>query len=66
MNPDLQLFLNQLKTGIWSLGVLAWMFGITDRSIAAAGDGALVAGDLIQVFTALLLFVGWLFLRPQK
>ncbi len=58
-------FLTQLKTGIWSLGNASWLFGITDRTLAAFADGYLSAVDLVQLFTASFFFVGWLFLKPD-
>ncbi|NJN88008.1 MAG: hypothetical protein HC881_19095 [Leptolyngbyaceae cyanobacterium SL_7_1] len=55
----------RLKTGIWSLGNASWLFGITDRSIAAFSDGYLSAIDITQLFTAAFFFAAWLFLKPN-
>ena len=57
-------FLETLKYGIWLLGVLSWLFGITDRSIASFADGYLSALEIVQLFTALFFFASWLFLKP--
>lgn len=57
-------FLETLKYGIWLLGVLSWLFGITDRSIASFADGYLSALEIVQLFTASFFFVSWLFLKP--
>ncbi len=63
---DSQEFLGSLKNGIWLFGILSWLFGITDRSIASFWDGYLSALDLTQLFTASTFFVGWLFLKPRN
>jgi hypothetical protein len=63
---DLMLFLGNLKTGIWILGISSWLFGLTDRTIASFVDGYLSAIDLIQLATASFFFVGWLFLKPMR
>jgi len=47
-------------------GILAWLFGITDRSIASFSDGYLSAIDLTQLFTASFFLVSWLYLKPQS
>lgn len=65
-SAELVTFLSRLKSGIWVLGVSSWLFGITDRSIAALMDGYLSALDIIQLFTASFFFIGWLFLKPTK
>lgn len=63
---QLDPFLENLRQGIWLLGVLSWAFGITDRSIASFSDGFLSALDIAQLFTASFLFVSWLFLKPIR
>ena len=59
-------FLWMLKTGIWSVGTASWVFGISDRTLAAFMDGYLSAIDIIQLFTAAFFFVSWLFLKPMR
>ena len=59
-------FLWMLKTGIWSVGTASWLFGISDRTLAAFMDGYLSAIDIIQLFTAAFFFVSWLFLKPMR
>jgi hypothetical protein len=54
-----------VRTGIWFLGNIAWVFGIIDRSIAIFADGCLRAVGIIQILIALFLFFGWLFLKPN-
>ncbi len=63
---DASDFLETLKYGIWLLGVLSWLFGITDRSIASFADGYLSALEIVQLFTASFFFVSWLFLKPTS
>ena len=59
-------FLRTLQRGIWILGVLAWSFGICDRTTAALSDGYLSAIDMVQLFTASFFFVCWLILKPAR
>jgi hypothetical protein len=63
---EVSTFLQDLKTGIWFLGITAWLFGICDRSIASFSDGYLSAIDLLQLFTASFFLVCWLFLKPYQ
>lgn len=63
---DADIFLGNLKNGIWLLGVSSWLFGITDRTIASFADGYLSALDIVQLFTASFFFVSWLFLKPKS
>jgi hypothetical protein len=64
--PGAQEFLWMLKTGIWSVGTASWVFGISDRTLAALMDGYLSAIDIVQLFTAAFFFVSWLFLKPSR
>lgn len=63
---EVNVFLGNLKQGIWFFGVSSWLFGITDRSIASFSDGYLSAWDITQLFTAAFFFVSWLFLKPSQ
>ncbi len=63
---EISTFLGNLKSGIWLVGISSWLFGITDRSIAALADGYLSAIDIAQLFTAFFFFVSWLFLKPKS
>jgi hypothetical protein len=65
-STELYPFLNNLKHGIWLLGISSWLFGITDRTIASFADGYLSALDITQLFTASFFFVSWLFLKPNR
>ncbi|MFE4105380.1 hypothetical protein [Almyronema epifaneia] len=57
-------FVHYLRVGIWSFGNASWLFGISDRTLAAFADGYLSAVDIAQLFTAAFFFVSWLFLMP--
>ncbi|MGJ5676676.1 MAG: hypothetical protein ACR9NN_24250 [Nostochopsis sp.] len=59
-------FVGYIKNGIWLFGISSWLFGITDRSIASFADGYLSVLDLMQLFTAVIFFVAWLFLKPTN
>ena len=63
-NSEVSAFVLMLQKGIWLFGILSWIFGLTDRSIALLSDGYLSAIDIVQLFTASFLFVNWLLLSP--
>ncbi|GET40091.1 hypothetical protein [Microseira wollei] len=63
-SSEVSIFLRNLRSGIWLVGISSWIFGITDRTIAALADGYLSAWDIIQLCTASFFFVSWLFLKP--
>lgn len=47
-------------------GIPSFLFGVTDRSIAAFADGYLSAIEVIHIFTASFFFLTWLFLKPEQ
>jgi hypothetical protein len=59
-------FLGTLRNGLWLLGVSCLLFGVADRSIVSFADGYLSSLDSVQLFTAIALFIGWLFLKPAS
>src|SRR5689334_16843505 len=63
---ELALFILKLKNGIWLAGIPSWLFGITDRSLAAFADGYLSSLEVFQLFTASFFFLSWLYLRPEN
>ncbi|MEG4964285.1 MULTISPECIES: hypothetical protein [unclassified Microcoleus] len=63
-NSEVSAFLPMLQKGIWLFGILSWIFGLTDRTIALLSDGYLSAVDIVQLFTASFFFLSWLFLSP--
>lgn len=64
--PTVSPFLAKLKNSIWIVGIHSWLFGITDRSIAALTDGYFSAMELSHLFTASFFFLGWLLLKPEE
>ncbi|MEH2366150.1 hypothetical protein [Nostoc sp.] len=63
---EIALFIDQIKSSIWLFGIPSWLFGITDRSIAALVDGYLSPIEIFQLFTAFFFFVSWLYLKPEE
>jgi len=63
-DSEVTTFLPMLQKGIWLFGIISWIFGLTDRSIALFSDGYLSAVDIVQLFTASFFFISWLFLSP--
>ena len=67
-NPPAQLatFVGNLRNGVWLIGIPSWLFGVTDRTIAAFADGYISAIELAQLFTAAFFLVGWISLKPEE
>lgn len=67
-NPTLEifLFLARLKESIWLLGIPCWLFGITDRGLAAFADGYLSPLEILHLLTTCFFFIFWLFLKPEE
>ena len=62
---EVALFVGRFRSGIWLFGILFWLFGISYISFSAFSDGYWSAIEIIQLFTASVLFLSWLFLRPE-
>lgn len=60
------LYFNKFKSSLWALGIPSWLFGITDRGLAAFADGYLSAIEIAHLFTAFFFFGSWLLLKPEK
>ncbi|SRR5579883_86645 len=54
------------QNGIWLFGIPSWIFGISDRTIAAFSDGYLSPIEVLHLFTASLFFLTWLYLKPEQ
>jgi hypothetical protein len=65
-NVEIALFIDQIKSNIWAFGIPSWLFGITDRSIAAFADGYLSPIEIFQLLTASFFFLSWLYLKPEE
>lgn len=59
------LLIARIRNSVWMFGIPSWLFGITDRSIAALADGNISIIEVFQLFTASLFFLSWLFLKPE-
>jgi hypothetical protein len=62
---ETSLFVYNLRSGIWFVGIPSWVFGIGDRTLTGFVDGYLSAQDIAQLFTAFFFFVCWLYLKPE-
>lgn len=62
---EIILLLNKLRNSLWFIGIPSWLFGITDRGVAAFADGYLSPLEILQIFTASLFFLSWLSLKPE-
>ncbi|TVP68141.1 MAG: hypothetical protein EA343_00140, partial [Nodularia sp. (in: Bacteria)] len=62
---ELTEFISQFKTGIWLLGIPAWIYGIVDRSLDAYADGYLSSLEFFHLLTTALFFLSWLYLKPD-
>ncbi|NDJ25098.1 hypothetical protein GS682_26335 [Nostoc sp. B(2019)] len=63
---EIALIIDKLKNCVWLFGIPSWLFGITDRSIAAFSDGYLSPIEVFQLFTASFFFLSWLYLKPGE
>ncbi|GAX36013.1 hypothetical protein [Nodularia sp. NIES-3585] len=62
---ELAVFISKFKTGIWLLGIPAWIYGIVDRSLDAYTDGYLSSLEFFHLLTTTLFFLSWLYLKPD-
>ncbi len=56
----------KLRQSVWWIGIPAWLFSLTDRSIAALSDGHLVWTEGLTIVAISFLFLSWLSMRPQQ
>ncbi|PMB51958.1 hypothetical protein CEN39_12435 [Fischerella thermalis CCMEE 5201] len=63
---EISLLLANLKNNIWFWGIFSWMFGVTDRGVAAFADGYLSPVEILQICAISFLFLSWLFLKPDE
>jgi hypothetical protein len=54
-----------IKSGIWFLGNVAWLFGIIDRSLDIFAQDCLSIISITQLLITLFLSVCWLSLKPN-
>jgi hypothetical protein len=80
MSPDLQnqienpkyqpalevtALIAKLRNSIWMFGIPSWLFGISDRGVAAFADGYLSPVEILHLLTASFFFLSWLSLKPE-
>ncbi len=58
------LLINQLKYGVWLLGVTAWLFAIVERIIAVAAC-TYFSKEIFQTLIICLFLITWLYLQPE-
>ena len=63
---EISLFVHNLRSGIWFLGLPSWLFGVTDRTFASFADGYVSTLELAQLFTASFFFLSWIYLKPES
>jgi hypothetical protein len=63
---EIFLLLATLKDSIWLLGIPCWVFGVSDRGLAAFADGYLSPTEILHLLTTSFFFMFWLFLKPDK
>ncbi|HEY9695343.1 MAG TPA: hypothetical protein V6D15_24345 [Oculatellaceae cyanobacterium] len=65
--PDLEFtaLIAKLRNSIWMFGIPSWLFGISDRGIAAFADGYLSPVEILNLLTASFFFLSWLSLKPE-
>lgn len=66
-HPFTQIYhlFDSFKNGIWLFGIPSWLFGATDRIMAAFTDGYVSVIEFVQFVTAILFLMGWLYLKPE-
>jgi hypothetical protein len=62
---EIATFIGQLKNGIWLVGIPAWIFGITDRTLSAYADSYLSTIEFVNLLTTCFFFLSWLYLKPE-
>ena len=64
-SAKVSLLVTKLRSGIWNFGVLYWMFTITEQSFTFLADSYLSGVELAQLLKVSLLFIAWIYLRPE-
>jgi hypothetical protein len=55
----------KFRNWIWSIGVISWLFGITDRIMSGFADGSLSSIELAHLVTTICLCASWVYLKPE-
>lgn len=64
-NLEFALFISRFKTGIWLLGIPAWIFGIADSSLEVFADSYVSRGEILHLLTTIWFFISWMYLKPD-
>lgn len=54
-----------LRNAIWLLGILPWAFSVIDLGYTVFTQGRTTPANIARFVTAMLLFGGWLYLKPS-
>ncbi len=65
-SEEISVFIANLRNSIWVLGIPSFLFGMTDRGVAALSDGYVSFAELFHVFATSFLLISWLYLKPEK
>jgi len=64
--PKYLLYKVILKNAVWLLGILPWLFGAIDLGYNVLFEGMTTPTSITQFFTVIVLFGGWLYLKPDS
>jgi len=64
--PKYLLYKVILKNAVWLLGILPWLFGAIDLGYDLLAPGMTTPTSITQFFTVIVLFGGWLYLKPDS
>jgi hypothetical protein len=64
-SSEASLLVTKRRGGIWNFDNFSWMFADSDRSFALFA-GELSAIKLAQLFLVSLLFIAWIYLKPEN
>jgi hypothetical protein len=62
---DSALFIYIFRIFVWVSGIPCWILGIGDRTFATLADGNISLSNLFQLVFASVLFISWLYLKPE-
>lgn len=65
-SPKASLIVTKLRGGIWNFGIFSWTFAISDWSFVFFADSNLSTSNLAQLFLISLLFIAWIYLKPEN
>lgn len=63
--PQASLLVTKLRGSLWNFGIFFWTFAIIDRSFVFFADGDLSGIELAQLILVSLLFIAWIYWKPD-